>query len=82
MSNVGEDRNDATSHLHGRTPHVVEPGVVLLAALGVRVVEVPHLGEPSLLLPDRNLALIDGSLTTEDRHAELDWLLDQVLAHA
>ena len=60
----------------------MEPGVVRLAALDVRVVDIPYLGVPGLLLHEYSLALVDQYLSARDREDALSHLLDRALAWA
>jgi len=60
----------------------VEPGVIRLAMVGVRVQDVDHLPVPSIFIARHGLAFVDTHLTAEDRETVLDALFDQALGWA
>ena len=61
---------------------LMEDDAMLLAILGVRVIEAPRLPEPVLLIKKHGIALVDSDLSREDRRAMLDRLVSHVARQA
>jgi len=50
----------------------------LLARFGVRVIEVPHLGDDVVYVFEKRIALIDAALGPDLRRDAANWILEEV----